>query len=47
MFLVTKSMFWDMGNHLGPFSEASDPPEGQKLDGGTVGCQDVFQEVKF
>ena len=33
---VTKPMFWGMENHLGPFSEASDQPEGQEL-----GARDV------
>ena len=47
MVLVTILMFWDMGNHLGPFSEASDHPEGQELGGGAVGGQEVLQEVKF
>ena len=36
-----------MGNHLGPFSEASDRPEGQELGVGAVGGQEVLQEVKF
>ena len=45
MVLVTKPMIWDMGNHLGPFSEASDRPGGQELGGGAVGGQDVLQEV--
>ena len=40
-------MFWDMGNHLGPFSEAPDRTEGQELGGGSVGGQEVLQEVKF
>ena len=47
MFQVTKSMFWDMGNHLGPFSEASDRPKGQEQGGGAVGSQEGLQEVKF
>ena len=34
-------MFWCMGNHLGPFSEASDRPEGQELGGRAVGGQEV------
>ena len=41
MVLVTKPMFWDMGNHLRPFSEAPDRPEGQELGGGAVGGQEV------
>ena len=40
-------MFWAMGNHLGPFSEASDQPEGQELAGGAVRGQEGLQEVKF
>ena len=47
MVLVTKPMFCDMGNHLRPFSEAPDRPEGQELGGGAVGGQEVLQEVKF
>ena len=47
MVLVTKPMFWDMGNHLRSFSEAPDQPEGQELGGGAVGGQEVLQEVKF
>ena len=31
MVLVAKPMFWGMGNHLVPFSEASDRPESQEL----------------
>ena len=45
MVLVAKPMFWGMGNHLGPFSEASDRPEGQELGGGAVGGQEGLQEV--
>ena len=47
MVLVTKPMFWDMGNHLRPFSEAPDRPEGQELSGLAVGGQEVLQGVKF
>ena len=47
MVLVSKPMFWDMGNHLSPFSEAPERPEGQELGGGAVGGQEVLQEVKF
>ena len=47
MVLVTKPMFWDMGNHLGPFSEASDRPGGQELGGEAEGGQEVLQKVKF
>ena len=47
MVLVTKPMFFDMGNHLRPLSEASDRPEGQELGGGAVGGQEVLQEVKL
>ena len=34
-----------MGNHLGPFSEASDQPEGQEWGGGAVGGQEGLQDV--
>ena len=47
MVLVAKAMFWGMGNNFGPFSEASDRPEGQELGGGAVGGQEELQEVKF
>ena len=45
--LVAKPMFWGMGNHLGPFSEASDRPVRQELGGGAVGGQEALQGVKF
>ena len=47
MVLVAKPMFWGMGNHLRPFSEASDQPEGQEVGGEAVGGQEGLQEVKF
>ena len=47
MVLVAKPMFWGMGNHLEPFSEASDRPEGQELGGRAVGGQEGLQEVNF
>ncbi len=47
MVLLAKPMFWGMGNHLGPFSEAQDRPKGQELGGGAVGGQEVLQGVKF
>ena len=47
MDLLAKPMFYGMGNHLGPFSEASDRPEGQELDSGAVGGQEGLQDVKF
>ena len=47
MVLVTKPMFWYMGNHLGPFSEVSDGPGGQELGGEAAGGQEVLQGVKF
>ena len=47
MVLVTKPMFFDMGNHLRPLSEAPDRPEGQELGRGAVGGQEVLQEVKI
>ena len=39
-------MFWGMGNHLEPFSEVLDRPEGQEQVGGAVGGQGGLQEVK-
>ena len=47
MVLVSSPRFFGLGNHLEPFSEASDWPEGQGLGGGAVGGQEVLQEVKF
>ena len=47
MILVTKPMFWDMGNHLRSFSEATDRPECQELGGRAVGGQEGLQDVKF
>ena len=47
MVLVATPMFWGIGNHLGPFSGASDRHEGQELGRGAVGRQEVFQEVKL
>ena len=47
MVLVSIPRFLGMGNQLGPFSEASDRPEGQELGGGVVGGQEGLQEVKF
>ena len=51
MVLVAKPMFWGIRNHLGPFSEASDRPEGQELGGGAVGRlplnQNDFLEVIY
>ena len=47
MVLVAKPMFSGIGNHLGPFSEASNRPEGQELGGEAVGGQKGLQEVKF
>ena len=35
-----------MANHLGPFSGASDQPEGQELGGGAEGGQEALQGVK-
>ena len=37
-------MFWGMGNHLEPISEASDRSEGQELCGGALGDQEGLQE---
>ena len=47
MVLVAKPMFCGIGNHLGPFLEASDRPEGQELGGGAIEGQEGLQEVKF
>ena len=47
MVLVTKPMFWDMGNDLRPFPEAPDRREVQELGGVAVGGQGVLQGVKF
>ena len=47
MFLVAKPMFWGIGNHLGPFSEDSDQPEGKELGAGAVGGQEGLQGVTF
>ena len=40
-------MFWTIGNHLGPFSGASDQPGGQELGGGAVGGLEGLQDVTF
>ena len=47
MVLVSNPRFLGIGNHLGPFSKASDRPEGQELGGRAVGGQEGLQEVKF
>ena len=47
LILVSNPRFLGMANHLGPFSGASDRPEGQELGGRAVGGQEVLQEVKF
>ena len=47
MVLVTNPMFWDVGNHLEPISEASERPEGQELSGQVVGGKEVLQDVEF
>ena len=47
MVQMAKPMFWTIWNHFGPFSEASDRPEGQGLGGEAVGGQEGLQEVKF
>ena len=46
-FWQQNQCFWDMGNHMGPLSEASDRPEVQELGGVAVGGQEVLQELKF
>ena len=47
LILVSNPRFLGMANHLGPFSGASDRPEGQELGGRAVAGQEVLQEVKF
>ena len=47
MVLVSKPTFCGMVNHLGPFSEASDPLDDQELGGGAVGGQEGLQNVKL
>ena len=47
MVLVAKPIFWGLGNHLGPFSEASDRPEGQELGKWAVGGPGGYQKEKF
>ena len=47
MVLVSKPTFCCLGNHLGPFSEASGQRECQELGGGAVGGQEGLQGVKF
>ena len=47
MVLMSKPMFCGLGNHLEPFSEASNRPICQELGGEAVGGQEGLQEVKF
>ena len=47
MALVSKPMFWGIGNPFRPFSEASDRPDGQELGEQAVQGQGGPQEVKF
>ena len=47
MVLVSKPKFCGMVNHLGPFPEASNQPEGQELGQEAVGGQEGLQDVKF
>ena len=47
LILVSNPRFLGMANHLGPFSGASDQPEGQELGVGAVGGQEGLQDVKF
>ena len=47
LFLVSKPTFCGMVNHLGPFSEASNRPEGPELGREAVGGQEGLQDVKF
>ena len=39
MRIWSKTIFWEMENHLGPFKEALDPSEGQEQGCGAVGGQ--------
>ena len=45
LILVSNPRFLSMANHLGPFSGASDRPEGQELGGGAVGGKEEPQDV--
>ena len=45
--LVSNPMFLGMGNHLGPYSGASDRSEGQEQGGGAVGGQGHLKGVKL
>ena len=47
LLLVSNPKFLGMANHLGPFSGASDQPEGQELGGGAERGQEGLQDVKF
>ena len=47
LILLSNPMFWGMGNHLGPFSGASDRSEGQEQGGGAVGGQGHLKGVKL
>ena len=47
MFLVSIPMFLDKGNHLGPFSRASDRSDGQEQGVGAVGGQERLHGVKW
>ena len=47
LILVSNPMFLGMGNHVGPFSWASDWSEGQEMGGGAVGGQGPLQGVKL
>ena len=40
-------MFWGMGNHLRPFLEATDRPEGRELGKWAVGGRGGYQKEKF
>ena len=47
LVLASNPMFFDMWNHLGPFSWYSDQPEGQEEGVLGVGCQGRLQGVGF
>ena len=45
--LVSSPRFWVMGNHLAPFPEASDWPEGQEHAVQAVGGQGALRRINF
>jgi hypothetical protein len=47
MVLISNNRFLGKGNHLGPFTEASDRPKGQELVGGAVGAECESNDYKI